>query len=41
MLENYALPEFNNSNNLVLHVDGAPVHFSHNGYDCLNVSFPG
>jgi hypothetical protein len=27
-LENYALPQLNNSNNLIFQLDGAPVHFA-------------
>jgi hypothetical protein len=41
MLENYALLQFkNNNNNLILHLDSAPVHFAHT-VCCLNVNSPG
>jgi hypothetical protein len=41
MLENYALPQLNNSNNPILQLDDEPVHFAHTVCDCLNVNFPG
>jgi hypothetical protein len=33
VLENYALPQLNNNNNLILQLDGAPVQFAHVVHD--------
>jgi hypothetical protein len=42
MTENYALPWFNNNNNLtVLTPDGKPVQVAHSVRDCLNFNFRG
>jgi hypothetical protein len=40
ILENYALLQLKN-NNLLLKLDGIPVHFAHIICGCLNVNFPG
>jgi hypothetical protein len=41
MMESYALPQLNNkNNNLILQLDGVPVHFAHTVHDCFNMNFP-
>jgi hypothetical protein len=40
ILQNYALPQLDDDDNLILQLDSSPVHFAHTVYDCLNMNFP-